>query len=55
MFRAVTIKITALNLRKLSDKGEALALTGRSGYSQKIFVVERDDLKVDGKTLLKLI
>lgn len=55
MFRAVTIKITAFNLRKLSDKGEALALTGRNGYSQKMFVVKRDDLKVDGKTLLKLI
>lgn len=33
VFRAVTIKITALNLRKLSEKGEALTLTGRSGYS----------------------
>lgn len=55
MFRVVTIKITAFNLRKLSDKGEALALIGRSGYSQKMFVVKRDDLKADGKTLLKLI
>jgi len=54
VFRAVTIKITALSLRKLSDKGEALALTGRSGYSQKMFVVKGDELKVYGKTL-KLI
>lgn len=51
----MTIKITALNLRNLCDKGEALALTGGSGYSQKMFVVKRDDLQVDGKTLLKLI
>jgi len=49
VFRAVTIKITALNLRKLSGKGEALALTGRSGYSHKLFVVKHEDLKVDGK------
>lgn len=55
VFRAVTNKITASNLRKLSNEGEALALTGRSGYSQKVFVVKRDDVKVDGKTLLKLI
>jgi hypothetical protein len=54
VFRALTFKITALNLRKLSDKGEALALRGRSGYSQKMFVVKHDDLKVDWKNIIKI-
>jgi hypothetical protein len=42
VFRAVTIKITALILQKFSNTGEVLTLIGRSGYSQKIFAVKRD-------------